>query len=150
MTFEELQLCMAIHRAGRGSDTPTKQAQRLALASRVLIEWLSMTGDTKFPFSIDDIVHFATAMRKNKDTRTKVNVALSHGTRCFWESRNKGPCCTNAECGHLVPNSKGGPLSVQNCVIECRAHNNQRRAMTIEEYIRSDLTTEVLANVETA
>jgi hypothetical protein len=149
MTFEELQLCMAIDKAGRGSDTPTRQAQRIELALRVVSQWIVMTGESRFPFDVDDIVHCATRMRKNRDTRTKVAVAHAHGIRCFWEGRGKGPCCQNAECGHLWQNSEGGPLSVENCVIECRAHNNQRRAMTIEEYIKSTLTTEQ-NNVEAA
>jgi hypothetical protein len=33
-------------------------------------------------------------------------------------------------------------LTVENCHIECRAHNNQRREMSIEDYIKSGMTTE--------
>jgi hypothetical protein len=33
-------------------------------------------------------------------------------------------------------------MTVENCQIECRAHNNQRREMLIEEYLQSNLTTE--------
>jgi hypothetical protein len=149
MTFDDLMLCIAIENAGRCPDTPRTNQQRLDLARRVFPEWLQMTNESIFPFTIDEIVNWDTSLRKNKDTQMKVKVADAHGTRCFWHNRNKGPCCTTAECGHLWQNSKGGPLSVENCVIECRSHNNQRRAMTIEEYIKSTLTTEP-NNVEAA
>lgn len=141
MTFNELALCIAIKRAGRSPDTPRTQEQRLDLAKRVMLEWLLMTKESLFPFTIDEIVEADTRIRKNKDTRTKVSVAEAHGAHCFWEGRNKGPCCQEAECGHLWQNSQGGPMSVENCVIECRSHNNQRRDMSVEEYIRSDWTT---------
>jgi len=141
MTFNELELCIAIENAGRCPDTPKTQQQRLELAMRVFPEWLRASGDSVFPFTIDEIVQWDTAIRKNKACQTKVEVAQLHGVSCFWKNRGKGPCCQQAECGHLHPNSQGGPLSVENCVIECRAHNNQRRDMTIEKYIVSPQTT---------
>jgi hypothetical protein len=144
MTFDELTLCIAIQNAGRCSDTPRTNQQRLELAQRVFCEWLAVMGDSVFPFSVDDIVRWDTNIRKNKDTRTKIEVAKKHGWFCFWRGRGKGPCCQIAECGHLWQRSQGGPLSVQNCVIECKSHNNQRLIMTVEEYLRSDLTTEIL------
>jgi hypothetical protein len=33
-------------------------------------------------------------------------------------------------------------MTGENCQIECRAHNNQRREMLIEEYLNSDMVTE--------
>ena len=100
-----------------------------------------MTGESIFPFKIDDIVQWDTNIRKQKNTRVKIDVALKHGLDCFWRERGKGPCCDIAECGHLLQNCVGGPMSVENCVIECRSHNNQRREMSIEQYIRSELNT---------
>jgi hypothetical protein len=141
MTFDELQLCIAIENAGRGKDTPRTNQQRIDLAKRVFPEWLRIVNDSLFPFSIDDIVRWGTALRKSKEMQVKVKVAELHGTRCFWANRDKGPCCETAECGHLWQNSKGGPLSIANCVIECRSHNNQRRELGIEEYIKSNRCT---------
>lgn len=143
MTFDELALCIAIERAGRCSDTPRTNQQRLDLAMRVFPEWLRMTNESVFPFTIDEIVQWDTNIRKQVNTRTKIEVAEKHGMQCFWNGRGKGCCCNTAECGHLWQNSHGGPLSVENCVIECRSHNNQRRDMSIEEYIRSNLTLDV-------
>jgi len=142
MKFDELLLCMAIEKAGRCPDTPRTTEQRRQLAIRVFNEWISLQSDSRFPFTIDQIVDFDTRIRKNKDTRTKVKVAHLHGVKCFWTGRGKGPCCDTVECGHLWQDSLGGPMSVENCVIECWSHNNQRRAMSIEEYIKSSLTTE--------
>lgn len=141
MTFDELILCIAVENAGRCPDTPRSQQQRVDLSRRVFPEWVALTGDSFFPFTIDNIVHWDTAIRKNKDTRTKVEVAREHGTHCFWRNRGKGPCSDDAECGHIWQNSKGGPMSVENCMIECRAHNNQRKDMSVEEYIKSTLVT---------
>jgi hypothetical protein len=42
-----------------------------------------------------------------------------------------------------VPKCRGGDISVANCQIECRAHNNQRRERTIEEYLTSSDTTDL-------
>jgi hypothetical protein len=147
MTFDELSLCIAIQKAGRCPDTPRTSEQRTRLAIRVFNEWVRIRGESCFPFTIDQIVGCDTMIRKNKDTRTKVAVAQKHGTTCFWEGRDKGPCCDTVECGHLWQNSKGGPLSVANCVIECRSHNNQRRAMGVEEYIKSSLRTGSLSKL---
>lgn len=141
MKFPELILCMAIAKAGRCPDTPRSNQQRRELAMRVFPEWLFIVSDSAFPFSIDDIVHWDTVMRKNKNTQVKVKVAERHGVRCFWEGRGKGACCDEVECGHLWQSCKGGPLSIENCVIECRSHNNQRREMSVEEYIKSSLST---------
>lgn len=144
MTFDELKLAMAIHRASLGGGDWTSDRQRREAACIVYCEWLREFGNTAFPFSMDDIERVRLAMRKNMDTRTKVAVAMQHGVRCFFEGRGKGPCSDDAECGHIVQRSAFGDLSVQNCQIECRAHNGQRGAMSIEEYMKSELTTYVV------
>jgi hypothetical protein len=41
-----------------------------------------------------------------------------------------------------VQRCKGGLLTVENGQIECRAHNNQRREMSIEDYLLSSITTD--------
>lgn len=66
----------------------------------------------------------------------KAKVALEHGTRCFWVGRNVGACSDEAEVGHIVPRCQDGPLTVENCMIECRAHNNERKERTIEQYLQ--------------
>ncbi len=137
MTFDELKLCMAIRRARLGSaDRPT-QAMRIQAALAVMTEWLFLFETSRFPWEIDDIERWRLNLRKSRDTSTKTDIALKHGHRCFWIGREKGPCSEDVEAGHLVARCNGGPLTVPNAIIECRAHNNQRRTLTIEEYLLS-------------
>lgn len=144
MTENELHLCCAIRRADLGGgDRPTSEQRRRA-ATVVLAEWLSLTGDTLFPFTIDDIERWSIALRKSPDAKIKVDIALTHGTECYFKHRGKGPCSEEVEAGHIVQRCKGGPLNVENGQIECRAHNNQRREMSIEDYLKSNITTEAM------
>jgi hypothetical protein len=142
MTESELHLCCAIRLADLGGgDRPTSdQRRRAALA--VVTEWLNLTGDTIFPFTIDEIEKWSIALRKSADAKTKVDIALAHGSRCYFKHRGKGPCSDEVEAGHIVQRCKGGPLTVENGQIECRAHNNQRRDMSIEDYMKSSMNTE--------
>lgn len=142
MTENELHLCCAIRLADLGGgDRPTSdQRKRAALA--VIAEWLSLTGDSFFPFTIDDIERWSITLRKSGDAKIKVDIALAHGTDCYFKGRGKGPCSAEVEAGHVVQRCKGGPLTVENGQIECRAHNNQRREMSIEDYMKSSLATE--------
>lgn len=138
MTFDELRLLTAIRMlGGTWGDMPTDQMRR-EFASQVAAQHAAMTGDVRFPWSIDDVIKLALSLRKQIDTRTKADIAIQHGVKCFWEGRGKGACTDEAEAGHLVPKCRGGQLTVENAVIECRGHNNQRREMTIEEYLLSD------------
>jgi hypothetical protein len=148
MTFKELYLCAAIHRAELGgSDRPTHM-QRKTAAEAVMAAYLDLFDDSYFPFTIDDIAQWSQRYRKGgADIRTKVEIALLHGFRCPFEGRGKGPCCDEAEAGHIVQRSRGGPMTVQNCWIECRAHNNQRRDMSIEEYLASPMTTDTSTQI---
>lgn len=140
MNVDELRLTMAIYHAGLGgSDRPTS-AQRLQAAKRVMVAFIYHFQDSYFPYSIDDIARLSLAYRKNKDTQIKVQIALAHGWRCFWFGRGVGDCSNEVEAGHIVPKCKGGELSVENCWIECRAHNNDRKEKTIEEYLRFKLS----------
>jgi len=142
VTGNELHLCCAIRLAKLGGrDRPTT-SQRMNAALAVMTEWLTLTGDSFFPFTIDDIERLSILLRKNSDAKIKVDIALKHGAECYFKSRGKGPCSEDIEAGHIVQRSTGGPLNVENGQIECRSHNNQRRAMSIEDYMKSSATTE--------
>jgi hypothetical protein len=142
MTENELHLCCAIRLADLGGgDRPTSDQRRRAALS-VVAEWINLTGDSMFPFTIDDIERWSIALRKSSDAKIKVDIALAKGTECYFKHNGKGPCSPEIEAGHIVPRCKGGALSVANGQIECRAHNNQRREMSIEAYMASSLTTE--------
>jgi hypothetical protein len=141
MTERELHLCCAIRKANLGGgDRPTTE-QRKQAAIAVFAEWVNLTGTSHFPFSIDTIERWSIRLRKNSETKIKVDIALAHGTSCYFKNRGKGPCSEEVEAGHVWQRCNGGPLSVENGQIECRAHNNQRREMSIEDYLKSNLKT---------
>jgi hypothetical protein len=140
MTFDELVLLTAIRRAGGNWGDLLLDAERVAFARKVADSYTLITQDVRFPFSVDDVIRLKTLLRKGKNNRVKADIALAHGYRCFWHGRGKGPCTNEAEAGHLVPRCQGGELTVENAMIECRGHNNQRRDMTIEEYLQSGMT----------
>lgn len=142
MLFRELKLLIAIRSLRTKSRDYLTAADRLEFAMKVQRQYALLFQTVEFPFSIDDVIAIYMAMRKNKNTRTKGDIAATHGTTCFWAGRGKGDCSDECEAGHLVPACRNGELSVANCIIECRAHNNQRREMTIEEYLISTKTTD--------
>ena len=110
--------------------------------------WVDLFDDVCFPFTVDHVQEHYTNQRKRPETRVKVEAALVHRQwSCFWEHRGKGPCSQEVEGGHILQNRDGHALTVANCLIECRAHNNQRANMTIEEYLLSNMKTETLADV---
>ena len=145
MTFDELRLCMAIHKASLGGKERTKKADRHRAVGIVFWNWLNLFGDSRFPWNIDDVVHWAVSYRKDKGKRMKVEIALAHGDECYFKHRGKGDCCNVVEWGHVVPRCRGGADTVENGQIECHSHNHQRgvngNVMSIEEYLLSPLTT---------
>lgn len=135
MTFDELRLCMAIHRAKLGNKDRTRSLDRNYAVERVFSEWIELFGDSRFPWAIDDVIRWLISHRKRPENRIKVEIALAHGATCYFANRGKGPCCDLAEWGHVVPRSRGGADTVENGQIECRTHNNGRREATIEDYM---------------
>jgi len=145
MKFDELKLLVAISRAKKaalGGSDPITDADRLRYADVVRDEYTTITGDISFPWTTSDVIQLAVNHRKQTQTKIKADIAEAHGYECFWRHRAKGPCCDEAEGGHIVPRSSGADLTVANGMIECRAHNNQRRERSIEEYLSSNDTTE--------
>lgn len=148
MTRDDLHLCCAIRKADLGGGDRPTSSQRQRAAILVIAEWIALTGDSYFPFTIDDIERWSIALRKSNDTKVKVDIALAHGLSCYFENRGKGPCSNQVEAGHIVQRCNGGPLSVENGQIECWAHNNQRREMSIEDYLKSNLKTSDVKEAE--
>ena len=143
MTFSELRLVAAIHNANLGgADFISKYDQHVAIV-KVFSAYLELFNDSRFPFSAEQVFSTRLKYRKVKASKIKARVAIAHGFECFFAGRGKGACSVEAELGHVVPASRGGELVVENCQIECRAHNHQRSDMTIEEYLGSDLFTTI-------
>ena len=138
MTFDELKLCIAIRNAGLGGGDIFSERERFGMIADVMRCWLFEYKSSVFPFSVEEVDRLRLTYRKNENTKMKIEVAVAHGTRCFWEGRGKGECSNEVDCGHILPRSQGGALSVENCMIECSRHNRQRGTMSIESYISSE------------
>jgi hypothetical protein len=80
MTFEELRLCMAIHRANLGGRDRTRTGDRHKAVGQVFWQWLHLFGDSRFPWSSDDVLHWSMQYRKSRSSKMKVQVALAHAT----------------------------------------------------------------------
>jgi hypothetical protein len=141
MKFDELKLLVAIDSVKPKGD-PVSDAKRRKCAIDVRDRYTLLTGDVLFPWTQSEVVELCVRYRKQLDVRTKAEIAAAHGCECFWRNRSKGPCCDDAEGGHIVPRAAGAELTVANGLIECRAHNNQRRERSIEEYLVSEDRTE--------
>ena len=62
---------------------------------------------------------------------------------CFWHGRGKGLCSPDVMGRAIVP---GQPLTTPNILVECRAHSQQRGAMSIGEYLASGHKTGTLSD----
>lgn len=140
ITFDELLLLVAIDKTPGGIPDPSES--RREYVEQVRNIYCRMSGDILFPFTADQVADLAYKHRKTGGPKLKAKIAEAHGTQCFWTHRGKGPCSDEAEGGHILPRSGGHELTVANGIIECRAHNHQRSAMSIEEYLLSSTTTE--------
>jgi hypothetical protein len=137
MRFDELKLLVAINSLKPKGD-PISDHARMARARQVREEYTRLFDDVFFPWATSDVIEMCVTWRKQATARTKAEIAAAHGYGCFWRHRGKGPCCDEVEGGHVVPRCAGADLTVANGMIECRAHNNQRRERSIEEYLASD------------
>jgi hypothetical protein len=140
MNREELKLSMAVFIWRQNEQYPSRDLvysdERRRVCLEIRSKYDSLFQTIAFPYSEDDILRTMHQVRKNKDTEIKAEIAILHGYACFWEHRGKGDCSDELEAGHIIPASDGAPLTVENGMIECRYHNNQRRTQTIEEYLR--------------
>lgn len=136
MRFDELKLLVAINSLQPEGD-PISDSARMSRAREVRDEYTRLFAEVFFPWTTSDVIEMCVTWRKNKSARIEAEIAAAHGYECFWKHRGKGPCCDELEGGHVVPRSAGADLTVANGMIECRAHNNQRRERSIEEYLTS-------------
>ncbi|MHB8953523.1 MAG: hypothetical protein ACYC4U_11185 [Pirellulaceae bacterium] len=140
MKFDELKLLVAINSLQPKGDPITDGAREMR-AMEVRDEYTRIFGDVFFPWNTSDVIEVCVNWRKQTTTRLKAEIAAAHGYECFWKHRDKGPCSSDAEGGHVVSNSSGNALTVANGMIECRAHDNQRRERSIEDYlVHADVT----------
>jgi len=92
-------------------------------------------------FSIDQCCQaWVGYCKRGKENDNTIVVGKTHGVRCFWAGRGRGPCDGEMSVDRLVPGSRGGLYRLENCVIACRRHNSVRGDRTIEEFLGGDAT----------
>ncbi len=80
-------------------------------------------------------------IRKNTKNRLKCDVSIAHGRNCFYANRGLGECSEEVELDRIVPESRGGRYTLENCLIACAKHNGARGDQSIEVYLASAVRT---------
>jgi hypothetical protein len=143
MTFAELSLYQAVYRVFGRLEKPGSEDWNLQrnkeLYKLVLFELVDMGGYTEqgIPYSLERVVEVWRDIRKNLKNRLKCEVSLIHGGRCFYAHRGVGDCAEEVELDRIVPETRGGQYTVENCVIACTRHNAARGNRSIEDYLTS-------------
>jgi len=145
MTFDEIPIYVAMYRVENliqerisdgeavppfGSDSwivdPERRSEMLSMIQGFLRHDESLLGN---------YVRY----RKSGDKKLRLiaQVAILRGTTCFFENRGLGDCSEEIELDRILPGSRGGEYTVENCQIACRKHNQERGDKSIEQYLSS-------------
>jgi hypothetical protein len=142
MTFDGLPLYQAVYRVYSVVEKPgsddwisknAKAAYKLVLMQIVEDEGWTADG---IPYSMDHVVEVWRDIRKQPKSRLKCDVSLTHGPHCFDANRGLGDCSDEVDLDRIVPETRGGQYTVENCIIACSAHNRSRGDQSIEDFIR--------------
>lgn len=141
MTFDDLPLYQAVHKVYQAVEQPgsddwiSHNAKRAY--SLVLTEIVNSGGWTEqgIPWSMERVVEVWRDLRKAPKARLKCEVSLTHGSRCFYANRNAGPCSAEVDLDRIIPESRGGQYTLENCIIVCSAHNRARGDRLIEDFL---------------
>lgn len=82
------------------------------------------------------------AFRKSSNVNGKkklallVEVARLHGRKCFYANRGLGECSDEIDLERLIPETRGGQYTVENCVLSCSRHNRMRGDKSLEDMLR--------------
>lgn len=143
MLFEEMPLYLAVHQVRLGVSRPssdewtstmTRDAFKLVLNRIIDNGW---PHDESIPWSQDDVREVWMKIRKSSDEKLqlKCEVAATHGERCFYANRGLGDCSDEVELDRILPGSRGGRYTLENCIIACSFHNQSRSDTSIETFI---------------
>lgn len=72
---------------------------------------------------------------KQKKLELLVEVAETHGAKCFYANRGQGDCADDVDLDRILPGSRGGQYTVENCMLACSYHNRSRGDQNVEEYL---------------
>src|SRR5688572_4720756 len=122
MTFDELPLYQAVYRVYSAVEKPgsdewisnsAKTAYKFVLMQIVEDEAWTSEG---IPYSMERVVEVWRDIRKQVKSRLKCEVSLVHGTRCFYADRGVGPCSGEVDLDRIIPETRGGGYTVENCM----------------------------------
>jgi hypothetical protein len=145
MTFDELPLYQAVYRVYASVEKPgsddwissnAKAACKLVLLQIVENEAWTEHG---IPYSMERVVEVWRDLRKAPKTRLKCEVSLKHGSQCFYVHRGIGPCSCEVDLDRIIPESRGGQYTIENCLIVCSTHNRSRGDQSIEDFLTASL-----------
>jgi len=140
MTFDELPLYEAIHDVYRLVESP-RADHWLTIDAGLLCRMIQDHLPIGHPFRATDMLQAWAAYGKSqtvgqyKKLELQVLVAKTHGRQCFWANRVAGDCTGEVTTDRLLPGSRGGEYTLENCVIACSFHNTQRNDRTVEIYL---------------
>jgi hypothetical protein len=151
VTFDDLPLFDAIYdlRAemeaaceNPGSDSWTTEEDKRHMLAKRLLAKLMINVDQRL---IDAWIRFRKSGTVNgrKKSELIVEVARTHGGYCFYRNRDLGDCSLDIDLERLIPETRGGIYTIENCVIACCRHNRMRGDQDLESFLssRKDHTT---------
>ena len=145
MTFDDLPLFDAIYSLRNemessgenpGSDRwTTEEDRRCELTKRIM---------GKLMTDIDQrLINAWQQFRKSPTVNGKkkmeliVEVFRLHGGTCFYRNRGLGECSPDIDLERLIPETRGGLYTPENCVLACCRHNRMRGDKDLESFLRT-------------
>ena len=144
MTFDDLPLFDAIYSlrnemevAGEnpGSDTWTTEEDRRGELTRRLMSKLMTDIDQRL---INAWIQFrkSSSVNGKKKIELIVEVFRLHGGTCFYRNRGLGECSPDIDLERLIPDTRGGQYTLENCVLSCGKHNRMRGDKDLEKFLQ--------------
>lgn len=142
MTFADLALYDAVYSVYSETDSPRSDLWLREPMCEVIYRAVNARMPRDTLATMDRILSAWAAFGKSvavseglKKSELIVMVGRAHGRRCFYCGRGRGPCSDEVALDRIIPGSRGGQYTLENCVIACAFHNSQRGDSAIEEYL---------------
>jgi len=143
MKFQDLEVLGAVYdvRAKMeadgeqpGADDWTTNEKKRAELTRRILRRLECTVQQRL---IDAWIAFRKSPNVNgkKKAALVVEVARLHGPVCFYAGRGLGECSDEIDLDRLIPGSRGGEYTIENCILSCSRHNRMRGDASLEDII---------------
>ena len=143
MTFDDLPLFDAIYSlrsemeaAGEnpGSDVWTIEEDRRCELTKRIMGKLMTDIDQRL---INAWIRFRKSANVNgkKKVELIVEVFRLRGGTCFYRNRGLGECSPDIDLERLIPETRGGRYTLENCVLACGRHNRMRGDRDLESFL---------------